>query len=106
MSSDRAHDAYVARQYGIPRGFYEALLADQEGRCCICLRSTGKARRLAVDHEHRLEGAESVRGLLCHGCNDALGWARSDPEQLRRAARYLEDPPAQRVLMAWDGEAS
>ena len=98
------HDSYVASTYGVSPGFYARMYAAQGGRCAICRRATGRAKRLAVDHDHRLTGEASVRGLLCGPCNDVLAHARSDPEMLRRAARYLEDPPAQRVLVGMDDD--
>lgn len=92
---DKAHDAYVAKTYGIKLGDYARLYAAQGGKCYICQRATGKARRLAVDHDH-VTGL--VRGLLCKPCNRMLGHARDDSMMFRRAAGYLERPPARGVV--------
>ncbi len=98
-SRGREHDAYVARTYGVTRGFYDQLLAAQDGVCAICRRANGATKRLALDHDHR---NGDPRGLLCGPCNSMLAHCRDDPEMLRRAARYLLEPPAAPLLMASD----
>jgi hypothetical protein len=75
-------------------GEYDKLLEAQGGVCAIC----GGSRRgnLDVDHDHT---TGAVRGLLCAADNrKVLKYARNDPERLRRAAAYLEDPPAPRFI--------
>lgn len=102
-------DAHLRRTYGISRGFYDALLAYQGGRCYVCHRKPARTP-LGVDHDHRLpKGPDSVRGLLCvrsgrdsagrdyPACNRIVGMARDNPAFFRRAADYLEHPPAQRL---------
>lgn len=92
----RAHGRHVERTYGITAEEYWALYQAQDGRCFICRRATGKAKRLPVDHDH---GTGEVRGLLCGPCNrDVLGHLRHDPEALVRALEYLLDPPARAAL--------
>lgn len=59
---------------------------DQEGLCAICRRQIGFTRETHVDHCH-LTG--KVRGLLCSGCNRALGGAEDNVETLRRMIAYL-----------------
>lgn len=87
----------MKKTYGITAEEYDALYRWQGGRCAICRRATGAARRLAVDHNHE---TGEVRGLLCKPCNRyGLGmFARDNPEVLDRAAEYLRNPPARRVL--------
>lgn len=88
-----AHDARVARTYGLQRGEYEALLDYQGGRCAICQVATGRAKRLAVDHDHV---TDAPRGVLCGRCNfELLG--RYDQHALQRAIDYLNDPPYSRM---------
>ena len=85
-SLSRAHDTYVARTYGLPRGVYKLLLDAQGGVCAICQTATGRARRLAVDHDHRhceTGCPECVRGILCGPCNILIG--RLSATALRRA---------------------
>jgi hypothetical protein len=104
---DAGHDAAVARRYGLPRGFYSALLAAQGGRCAICAWGNGTRRRLAVDHDHACCPAppvcgRCVRGLVCALCNEYLGRvARDDVETFARGWRYLREPPAQALLIGY-----
>lgn len=70
------------------------MLVQQDGLCRICRRPeralgrSGRVRPLSVDHDH---DTGKVRGLLCHGCNTALGKFNHDPEWLLAAVRYLEE---------------
>lgn len=81
--------------YGITLGQYDALFAAQQGTCAIC-GATPRSQRLAVDHDHR---SGLVRGLLCKRCNHkVLGGAGDNADILRRAAAYLDDPPAFAVI--------
>lgn len=88
---DRAHDRKVQSTFGLAEGQYALLLAHQVGRCAICRRATGAAKRLAVDHDH---ATGLVRGLLCGPCNQLLGHGRDDLEFFWRIIRYLIEPPA------------
>jgi hypothetical protein len=83
--------------YNVEAGFYAKLYAVQGGKCALCRRATGKTKRLAVDHNHR---TGDPRGLLCGPCNRIIGMWFDDPETFRRAARYLEEPPAAALLIA------
>ena len=79
----------VCRERGITVADYEQRLKDQNGVCAICGQPETDRRRkyLSIDHCH--EGGH-VRGLLCRACNQALGFMKDSPEQLRKAADYLE----------------
>jgi hypothetical protein len=101
------HDSVVQRalrRYGILPAEYDALLAKQGGACAIC-RKRAKGR-LCVDHCH-LTG--TIRGLLCHACNRALGALKDDQASLVAALAYLGALPrdgfgsaAQRALAVHD----
>lgn len=76
--SDIPYDQLLRREYGLTLADYNAQLRRQAHRCAVCRRpetvkskTTGKPRRLAVDHDH-VTGR--LRGLLCHRCN-ILVWA-------------------------------
>jgi len=98
--------------YGVTPAQYRALYLAQLGRCYICQKAAGKhpddpkgggGRRLGVDHNHLIgSNIHAVRGLLCTGDTDAKTCnrliARYDHAALRRAVRYLEDPPAQALF--------
>lgn len=106
-SAARAHDKRVQEVYGLAPGDYERLWNASKGRCYIC--GGGSTKRLAVDHDHKKQGRESVRGILCYNCNSVLlpRIAKDDPDRLERlAARavdYLRNPPAHRILGGSDG---
>jgi len=100
----QSHGRMVERVYSLSAEQYNLLYQAQGGRCGLCQVATGKAKRLAVDHNHecpedhpRERGCpKCIRGLLCSPCNVALG--RFRVEVLIRALNYLYDPPAQRAL--------
>lgn len=68
---------------------YQRMYDEQTGHCAIC---SGWRKVLCVDHCHK---NGFVRGLICRLCNGRLLTAAKDsPEILRKAADYLENPPA------------
>lgn len=81
----RQCDSNIKRFYGVDRKRYDELLAEQGGVCAICFGTNGN-HRLAVDHYH-VTG--TVRGLLCHNCNQAIGKFKDSPEIVKRALAYL-----------------
>lgn len=81
--------------YGITLQQYDALFDAQDGACAICA-GRPRTQRLAVDHDHR---TGMVRGLLCKRCNHKmLGGSGDNPDLLRRAAVYLDNPPAFAII--------
>lgn len=82
-----ARKYYLRTLYSLTPEQYEEMAMGQKGRCKICARTPRET--LAVDHNHAdLSG--KPRGLLCRGCNAALGLFQDDPTILRAAALYLE----------------
>lgn len=61
---------WLRKAYGITVEHYEALLKAQGGVCAICGGTDPAGRMLAVDHDH---ATLAIRGLLCFGCNVAVG---------------------------------
>ncbi|MGW1673274.1 endonuclease VII domain-containing protein [Streptomyces sp. NPDC002324] len=90
-----SRNARLQATYGLSAEDYQRLFEAQGGKCAICLET--RKTNLAVDHCHK---TEAVRGLLCARCNSQLlaRGARDRPEVLRRAADYLEDFPAWKIL--------
>lgn len=85
----RAHNrrSLFKARYGLTLEDRDAMLADQGGRCAICLTDTPPtASGWHVDHCHT---ENRVRGILCQHCNNMLGMAKDDPAIIARAIQYL-----------------
>ncbi len=80
-----------AYQYGLTPDELQHHLSQ---RVCFACGATNVD--LAVDHDHsccaskRRSCGHCVRGMLCRGCNLALGAVGDDPDQLRGLLAYLE----------------
>ncbi|MHB8563312.1 MAG: endonuclease VII domain-containing protein [Acidiferrobacteraceae bacterium] len=73
-------------RYGITSQEYAALVKRAGGRCELCGRKfKGGKKSIHVDHDHE---TGRVRGLLCPGCNTALGQL-CDLPGVERALAYL-----------------
>jgi|SRR5690625_3806251 len=89
----RGKTAYYERNYGITEKQLREMYEKQEHRCYICrsegfiIGKNGHSEKLAVDHCH---ATGTVRSLLCHNCNRALGLLQDNPELLRAGAEYIE----------------
>lgn len=86
---------YNLAKYGMTISDWDAMLAEQNGRCAICgvpeaeaPGQTGSGSGLHVDHDHE---TGAVRGLLCRCCNLGLGQFFDDEEKLFNAIQYLRD---------------
>ncbi len=78
----------LKKKYDLTPEEYEAMLEKQGGVCAICKSEerSGNRVRLAVDHNHK---TGKVRGLLCSGCNTALGQFNEDLPRMKAALAYL-----------------
>jgi hypothetical protein len=74
--------SHLKRTYGLTLEDFDAMLAAQGGGCAIC----GKPNVDHIDHDHR---SGRVRGILCFGCNVAIGQMDDDPDRLITAMAYL-----------------
>ncbi|MFI2216555.1 endonuclease VII domain-containing protein [Rhodococcus sp. NPDC019627] len=105
-AKDRAHDRRVCRLFGLQPGEYAEILEAQGGRCFICQTATGKAKRLAVDHDHACcpelpACGKCVRGLVCGWCNQHIvGRLRDDVDAARRLVFLLGPLRLGSVLIA------
>lgn len=73
-----------ARRHGLTMVEYNQLVDQKNGKCWICDEvPTGY---LNVDHDH-VTG--KVRGMLCLGCNTALGSLKDRVDLLEKAIKYL-----------------
>lgn len=79
---------YMVR-YGITIEIYDEMLKSQDNKCAICKTtspSRAKSGHFMVDHDHN---TGVTRGLLCHTCNQILGFCKEDTEILDSAKVYL-----------------
>ena len=85
---ERVRAYAIRRKFGITAAEYDAMLAAQGGHCAICPATEpgGRDRFFHIDHDHK---TGKVRGLLCHGCNAALGFMRDDHTRTSAATEYL-----------------
>ncbi len=93
-----ARASYDKTLYGLPPEARAAMYKTQGGLCAICCQpppARHTRQTLHIDHDAT---TGQVRGLLCHGCNTALGGFEHDPERLERAAEYLRLAAVLRVL--------
>lgn len=101
MSTTGDYLRHVFRTYGLTANEYRALFYAQGGKCYVCRKAAGKARRLGVDHDH-LTG--EVRGLVCTGSLNAMTCNRLiaiyGRAALLRGAAMLSDPPPARAVLA------
>lgn len=86
----RERSSNLKRLYGITEKEYEDIHSSQDGRCAICgdPESGGRwKKRFHIDHNHE---TGKIRGLLCHGCNVAIGSLRENVTILENAIKYIE----------------
>jgi hypothetical protein len=78
-----ARDWELRKKYGITLDRWLEMIAAADGRCEICDREGD----LCVDHCHE---TGKVRGVLCRGCNAAIGRLGDTAERVERALNYLK----------------
>lgn len=79
--------------YRITPSEYDALLSSQGGSCAIC-GSTKKKMRKGVELEFPVDHCHvtgRIRGILCDGCNRAMGLLGDDGHRIQKAIDYLRD---------------
>lgn len=90
--------AYSLRHYWniAPETFRSTV--DSQNNCCVICAKDLTSSKLHIDHDHSCcdkngSCGKCIRGMLCSNCNWGLGKFFDNPELLRRAADYLENPP-------------
>ncbi len=103
-SPEAKRRSHLRVKFGLSLEDWITMYQRQNGGCAICtialpsldavtntaIRRRGDAWKRNdwnTDHCHK---TGKVRGILCRGCNQALGSLRDDPVRARRAAEYLE----------------
>ena len=85
----RARARRIEAKYGLTSEAWNDLFESQDRRCALCKTHKPGGAGWATDHDHQ---TGQVRGILCNPCNLAIGLMADDPERLRAAADYLEEP--------------
>lgn len=85
-SSRTSFKSALKFNYGLTLEQYTELLQSQAGVCAICRTPNRDGKRLAVDHNHE---TGKIRGLLCQGCNFAIGHLKEDPQLFDAAKEYV-----------------
>lgn len=80
---------FVQSRYGLSWDEYQAMVEASNGCCTICQQAFEEKRKEPfIDHCH---SSGKVRGLLCLGCNSALGHFKDSESSLERAILYLQE---------------
>ena len=83
----RRRSRFLLKTYGITIEDYNHMLTIQNFTCASCKRHQSMFKKaLVVDHNHK---TGKVRGILCSGCNLALGNISEDPDKLIKLAAYI-----------------
>lgn len=88
------------RKYSMTPDHYMNLLELQDYRCAGCGFDFSEDQSgRCIDHDHsccdgNYSCGKCVRGILCNGCNVALGSVREQESTLLALVAYLRNPPA------------
>ena len=85
---ERARERNKERRYGITQEQFDQMLLEQNNKCKICSNNFKSSKDTHIDHCH---GTNKVRGLLCNGCNMALGQFMDNTDILDNAIKYLQN---------------
>ena len=77
-------EGHLKRTFGITQAEYDEMLEAQGGGCAICGDEPAEGQSFHIDHL-----GDSVRGILCVRCNNALGLLKERTDLAERAADYL-----------------
>ena len=77
---------HLKSKYNLTPEEYHEMYSEQRGCCAIYKQPPSS--RLYVDHCHT---TNTVRGLLCHSCNVALGHFKDNSKIIKNALDYLKE---------------
>lgn len=82
------------KNYNLTESRVSQMFLEQDGDCAICHDSLNGSFHIDHDHSCCPEKGKScgrcVRGLLCSGCNTAIGLLKEEPEIMLRAVEYIK----------------
>lgn len=90
-SAEERTATHLWKRYKMSFEEWVAMFEKQDYKCCLCetpVRATTdrSTDRGVVDHCHT---DKSVRGILCHNCNRALGLVKDKTQTLKNMINYL-----------------
>jgi hypothetical protein len=91
-NKDKASGWARQRTFGITAEDFAAMLAAQGGVCAICRTDKpGGTGGWHLDHDHVFDRKDrrGHRGVLCSGCNRALGYFKDNVRVVKSAFDYL-----------------
>lgn len=84
----QVHSYHLFKKYGLTYADKMALLAKQGNVCAVCgSPDPGNKYGWQVDHCHK---TNKVRGVLCNGCNIALGACKESVDTLTKLIEYVK----------------
>ncbi len=87
----RQKRALHAKKCGVPEHLLNAVEASIIGPCWVCGELQGTRKYLhSIDHNHK---TGEFRGILCSGCNTAIGLLKDSPEIGESLVQYIRNPP-------------
>lgn len=82
--SENMRKNHLKRSYNLTEEDYTKMYNSQNGCCAIC---KNLYKSLVIDHCH---SKNTVRQLLCDGCNRGIGFLRENIITLKNAIKYLQ----------------
>lgn len=83
----RSRERAKERRYGITQEEFDVMLVNQNNKCKLCNNTFKSSKDTHIDHCHN---SSIVRGLLCNGCNMALGQFKDNVDIMENAIKYLQ----------------
>jgi hypothetical protein len=80
----------IARVYNVDRESAQELYTRSKQTCDSCGEAwteSYKWARFCIDHDHN---TGKVRGILCNGCNAALGYLNENSDKIQKLLDYNE----------------
>jgi hypothetical protein len=74
-------------RYGVSIKDTDMMLVQQDYKCAACQTPLGETIDTHLDHDH-VTG--TIRGILCRGCNMALGCVKDSQARLQNLIEYLK----------------
>lgn len=91
----KCQSALLNKKYGVTLEWFESQVALRGMRCDCCgkVRTRknrfGRIKSLVIDHDH---ATGEIRGLICPGCNVAIGNLGDSASGVEQALKYLGKP--------------